>query len=95
VTWAVGVVALCAWGRLSVATLLLAGGALTLYGFLPLQSSPVYGYRSLVAFGPALVYLLWQAWQRRDALRKELVGTLTGIRAWVGDRAATLRQAAV
>ena len=66
VTWAVGVVALCAWGRLSVATLLLAGGALTLYGFLPLQSSPVYGYRSLVAFGPALVYLLWQAWLRRD-----------------------------
>lgn len=95
VTWAVGVVALCAWGRLSVATLLLAGGALTLYGFLPLQSSPVYGYRSLVAFGPALIYLLWQAWLRRDALRKELVGTLAGIRAWVGDRAATLRQAAV
>ena len=78
VTWAVGVVALCAWGRLSVATLLLAGGALTLYGFLPLQSSPVYGYRSLVAFGPALVYLLWQAWLQRDALREELVGTLPG-----------------
>src|SRR6516225_5956204 len=65
VTWAVGVVALCAWGRLSVATLLLADGALTLYGFLPLQSSPLYGYRSLVAFGPALVYLLWQGWRRR------------------------------
>ena len=81
VTWAVGVVALCAWGRLSVATLLLAGGALTLYGFLPLQSSPVYGYRSLVAFGPALIYLLWQAWLRRDVLREELVGTLAGIRA--------------
>jgi len=92
VTWAVGVVALCAWGRLSVATLLLAGGALTLYGFLPLQSSPVYGYRSLVAFGPALIYLLWQAWLRRDALREELAGTLIGVRAWAGARVATLRQ---
>jgi hypothetical protein len=94
VTWAVGVVALCAWGRLSVATLLLAGGALTLYGFLPLQSSPVYGYRSLVAFGPALIYLLWQVWLRRNALRAELAGTLIGIRAWVGARVAMLRQAA-
>jgi alpha-1,6-mannosyltransferase len=91
VTWAVGMVALCAWGRLSVATLLLAGGALTLYGFLPLQSSPVYGYRSLVAFGPALIYLLWQAWLRRDVLREELAGTLIGIRAWLGARGAMLR----
>jgi hypothetical protein len=91
VTWAVGVVALCAWGRLSVATLLLAGGALTLYGFLPLQSSPIYGYRSLVAFGPALVYLLWQAWQRRDALSEELTKTLTGIRAWTASHIAALR----
>jgi hypothetical protein len=94
VTWAVGVVALCAWGRLSMATLLLAGGALTLYGFLPLQSAPVYGYRSLVAFGPALIYLLWQAWRRRDALREELAGTLAGIRAWTRARGAMLRNAA-
>ncbi|HEY7092066.1 MAG TPA: glycosyltransferase family 39 protein [Ktedonobacterales bacterium] len=94
VTWAVGVVALCAWGRLSMATLLLAGGALTLYGFLPLQSSPVYGYRSLVVFGPALVYLIRQAWMRRDALRDELAGTLTGIRAWTSARVMSLRQEA-
>ena len=92
VTWAVGVVALCAWGRLSVATLLLAGGALTLYGFLPLQSSPVYGYRSLVAFGPALIYLVWQAWRRRDALREELVGTLGGMRAWAASRVGVMRR---
>jgi hypothetical protein len=95
VTWAVGVVALCAWGRLSVATLLLAGGALTLYGFLPLQSSPVYGYRSLVAFGPALVYLLWQAWWQRETMRGELFTTFLGVRNWIGSRIATLRQAAV
>jgi alpha-1,6-mannosyltransferase len=94
VTWAVGVVALCAWGRLSVATLLLAGGALTLYGFLPLQSASIYGYRSLVAFGPALVYLLWQAWLRRDALREELTGTFIRIHAWTGAHISTLRNAA-
>jgi hypothetical protein len=93
VTWAVGVVALCAWGRLSVATLLLAGGALTLYGFLPMQSAPVYGYRSLLAFGPALVYLIWQAWRRRAALREELGGTVAGIRVWMRSRVASLRRA--
>jgi hypothetical protein len=89
----VGAVALCAWGRLSVATLLLAGGALTLYGFLPLQSAPVYGYRSLIAFGPALIYLLWQAWRSRDALRDELGATLAGMRAWASSRAGALRRA--
>jgi hypothetical protein len=94
VTWVVGVVALCAWGRLSVATLLLAGSALTLYGFLPLQSSPIYGYRSLVAFGPALGYLLWQAWLRRDVLRDELIGILARIRAWMSSRVAALRHTA-
>jgi alpha-1,6-mannosyltransferase len=93
VTWAVGVVALCAWGRLSVATLLLAGGALTLYGFLPLQSAPIYGYRSLIAFGPALIYLLWQAWRNREALRDELGALLAGMRAWASARAGALRRA--
>jgi hypothetical protein len=93
VTWAVGVVALCAWGRLSVATLLLAGGVLTLYGFLPLQSSPIYGYRSLVAFGPALLYLLWQVRRNRAALREELSGTLRGIRDWSASCLTTVRQA--
>jgi alpha-1,6-mannosyltransferase len=83
VTWAVGVVALCAWGRLSVATLLLAGGAVTLYAFLPLQAAPVYGYRSLIAFGPAVIYLAWQGWRRRDALRAEASGVLPGWRAWI------------
>jgi hypothetical protein len=77
-----------------VATLLLAGGALTLYGFLPLQSSPVYGYRSLVAFGPALIYLLWQAWRQLDALREELARVRVGIRAWLDARVTMLRNAA-
>jgi alpha-1,6-mannosyltransferase len=94
VTWAVGVVAVCVWGRLSVATLLLAGGALTLYGFLPLQSAPVYGYRSLVAFGPAAIYLLWQAWHSRAALRDELNRVIGRVRAWVSSWAVALRQAA-
>jgi hypothetical protein len=64
VTWAIAVVALLPWSPLTTATLLLAGGSLTLYGFLPLHSAAIYGYRSLVAFGPALGYLLWLGWSR-------------------------------
>lgn len=59
VTWAVAVIALLPWSRLTVATLLLAAGVLTLYGFLPLYAAPLYGFRALVAFGPALSYLAW------------------------------------
>jgi alpha-1,6-mannosyltransferase len=68
VTWAVAVVALAAPGRLAVATLLTAAGALTLYAFLPLHASPIYGYRSVVAFAPALVYLAAAAWRRRETI---------------------------
>lgn len=66
VTWVVVFVALVPWGMLSVATLLLAGGVLTLYAFLPLYAAPVYGFRALLAFGPALLYLGWQWWRRRS-----------------------------
>lgn len=65
VTWVVALVALLPWGRLNVVTLLLAGGALTLYAFLPLQSSFIYGYRSFFVFGPAWAYLLWSLWRSR------------------------------
>ncbi len=66
VTWVVALAALLAPGELVVAALLLAGGALTLYAFLPLYTAPVYGFRSLFAFGPALGYLLYRhrAWLR-------------------------------
>lgn len=68
VTWVVTLVALLPWGTLSVAALLLAGGAATLYAFLPLYAAPVYGFRALLAFGPALVYLGWRGrWRRREA----------------------------
>lgn len=63
VTWAVAVAALAPWGRLQTVAQLLAGGALTLYAFLPLQAAGVYGFRSVVAFGPALLYLLYVAWR--------------------------------
>jgi len=68
VTWGLAVVALLAPGRLTIAALLTAGGALTLYAFLPLHASPLYGYRSVVAFGPVLGYLAVTAWRRRGAL---------------------------
>jgi hypothetical protein len=67
VTWVVALAATAPWGRLQVVAALLAGGAVTLYGFLPLQASPVYGYRALLVFGPALGYLVWLAWRARPA----------------------------
>jgi hypothetical protein len=64
VTWPLALAALCPWDRLSVATVLLAGGALTQYAFQPLFAvSPLYGYRALFIFGPALAYGLWWAWR--------------------------------
>ncbi len=87
VTWAVALAALAPWGRLSIATLLLAGGALTLYAFLPLQSSPVYGYRAFLAFGSVWVYLIWNVWRRRSEWRT----AITAIQA-VPVQLARLRQ---
>lgn len=63
ITWVIAVAAVAPWGRLQTVAQLLGGGALTLYGFLPLQAAGVYGFRSVVAFGPALAYLLYLAWQ--------------------------------
>jgi hypothetical protein len=65
VTWLVVLVALLPWSELSVATLLLAGGVLTLYAFKPANNAPLYGWRALFEFGPALIYLLWFAYRRR------------------------------
>lgn len=64
VTWAVAVVAVLPWQRLTGGTLLLAGSVLTLYGFLPLQSSPFYGYRAGLEFLPAIVFLAWPSLRR-------------------------------
>lgn len=61
VTWPLALAALLPWGGFTVATLLLAGGALTLYAFLPLYAAPVYGLRAWLVFGPALLYLLWRS----------------------------------
>jgi hypothetical protein len=66
VTWPLAVVALRPLDRLTTAILLLSAGVLTLYGFLPVTASPIYGLRAAIAFGPALVYLAW-SWRRRPA----------------------------
>ena len=63
VTWVVTFVALLPWTDLTVATLLLAGGVLILYGFQPLYDAPVYGLRAYLAFGPAVGYLVWR-WRK-------------------------------
>jgi hypothetical protein len=67
VTWVVVFVALLPWDDLTLATLLLAGGVLTLYGFQPLYAAPVYGLRAYVAFGPAVGYLVWR-WRQARAV---------------------------
>lgn len=68
VTWLLVLAALRPVGRLLIATELLAGGVLVIYAMDPLTASPVYGLRSLLAFGPALGSLLWQ--QQRARLRR-------------------------
>jgi hypothetical protein len=79
VTWAIALVALAPWSVLSRVTLLLAGGALTLYAFLPLHSSPIYGYRGVLVFCPALAYLLWLG---RERWRAGWRPTLGGAWRW-------------
>lgn len=76
VTWTIAIVALLPWSELSVAALLLAGGVLTLYAFLPLYAAPVYGLRAWLAFVPALVYLGWQRWDWKSlvsAIQKRML----------------------
>jgi hypothetical protein len=48
---------------------LLSAGVLTLYTFQSLYALGIYGYRSLVAFGPALVALALVFARRVDWLR--------------------------
>jgi hypothetical protein len=56
----------------TTATLLLAGGSVVLYGFLPLYASPIYGYRALIALGPAAVYLLIRVSRRWPSISRHL-----------------------
>jgi hypothetical protein len=55
--------------EVAIATLLLAGGSLTLYAFLPLYSSSIYGYRALIALGPAAAFLLISGWRHWQAVK--------------------------
>jgi hypothetical protein len=49
---------------------LLSAGVLTLYTFQSLYALGIYGYRSLVAFGPALIVLAVVAARRLVWLRR-------------------------
>jgi hypothetical protein len=66
VTWLLVLAALRPAGKLLIATELLAGGVLVIYAMDPLTAAPFYGLRSLLAFGPALGYLLWQRHRARE-----------------------------
>ena len=69
VTWAVAIVALTPWRLLAQVTVLLAAGVLTLYTFQSLYALGIYGYRSLIAFGPALLVLAIALARRQGWLR--------------------------
>ncbi len=77
VTWLLILAALCPTNKLLIATELLAGGVLVIYAMDPLTASPVYGLRSLLAFGPVLAYLLWQRQRARQRSRVALQAQIT------------------
>jgi hypothetical protein len=64
VTWLLVLAALRPMGKRLIATELLAGGVLVIYAMDPLTASPIYGLRSVLAFGPALAALLWRRGRR-------------------------------
>ena len=70
VTWPLALAALLPWGYLTIVALLLAGGALTLYAFLPLYAAGVYGLRAWLVFGPALLYMLSRSSRGRRLLSR-------------------------
>lgn len=59
VIWLLAVTALYPLGAFAPATLLLAGGVLAYHVLDWLPPSPLHGIRALLAFGPAIAYLLW------------------------------------
>ncbi len=71
-TWPLVIIALRPLDRLSRAALLLAGGVLAMYAFFPLVAAPVYGFRSIIGFGPALGYLAW-GWARDRGIAERVV----------------------
>lgn len=83
VTWGITVVALTPWRLLARVTVLLSAGVLTLYTFQSLHALGIYGYRSLVAFGPTLVALAlvlaqrlgWFSWPKLSLWSQGDVGS--------------------
>ncbi len=59
-TWLLAVAAFYPLDDLTTATQLLTGGVLILYVLDPLPLSSLHGIRALLAFGPAIIYLLWR-----------------------------------
>ena len=73
-------------GTATLTTLLLAAGSLALYGFLPLYSTAIYGYRALITLGPAAMCLLILGWRRRPGpgfyRQCRLLALLVAARLW-------------
>ena len=65
ITWLLAIAVLYPIAEFAVPTQLLAAGVLILYPLYTVPSSPLHGIRALLAFGPALLYVLWYHYRRR------------------------------
>lgn len=65
VAWLLALAVLYPFAEFAVTTQFLAAGVLVLYPLATVPSSPLHGSRALLAFGPALLYLLWYHYHNR------------------------------
>jgi hypothetical protein len=65
VTWLLALAVLYPFAEFAVPTQLLAAGVLVLYPLYTVPSSPLHGSRAILAFGPALLYVLWYHYRHR------------------------------
>ena len=65
VTWPLALAALLPWDLATVTTLALSTGVLAMYSLVELKLSGIFGYRSLIAFGPAIAVMVWGWWRQR------------------------------
>ena len=65
VTWLLAIAVLYPFAEFAIPTQLLAAGVLILYPLYTVPSSPLHGVRAILAFGPALLYVLWYHYRHR------------------------------
>jgi hypothetical protein len=76
-TWPLALAALRRWDAVTNGAVILAGSVLLLYSFQSLMALPIYGYRSLLAFGPLLGYGIWHWWRLRSSQEGKITPALS------------------